>query len=102
MEIDVRKQEKADISMVGLRNAKDYDDGFVSSWMAKGKTVMLQKDRSTGNIPSSYRSITCLPVLWKLMTHIIANKMCDRVYQQYLLPKEQTVCRKRSRVPMIC
>ena len=43
MEIDVRKQEKADISMVGLRNAKDYDDGFVSSWMAKGKTVMYKK-----------------------------------------------------------
>lgn len=35
MESDVRKQEKADISIEGLRNPKDYDNGFVPSWMAK-------------------------------------------------------------------
>ena len=87
--------------MEGLRNAKDYDDGFVPSWMAKGKTLMLQKDRSKGNIPSNYRSMTCLPVLRKLMTCTIADEMYGHVNQQYLLPKEQKVCRKRSRVPMI-
>lgn len=49
---------------------------------------MLQKARCTGNTPSNCRSITCLSVLWKLLTHIIADKMYGHVYQQYLLPKE--------------
>ena len=46
--------------------------GFVPSWLTRGKTSLLQKDKSKGNAASNYRLITCLPLMWKLLTGIIA------------------------------
>ena len=40
------------------------DSGFVSSWLTKGKTALLQKDKTRGNIPSNYRPIK--KTLWPL------------------------------------
>ena len=37
------------------------DSGFVTGWLIKGMTALLRKDKSTGNITSDYRPITCLP-----------------------------------------
>ena len=31
------------------------DSDFVASWLTKGRTVLLQKDKSKGNITSNYR-----------------------------------------------
>ena len=42
------------------------ESGFVPSWLTKGRTVSLQKDKTKGNIASNYRPITCLPIMWKL------------------------------------
>ena len=36
------------------------DTVFVSSWLTRGRTALLQKDKSKGNIASNYRLITCL------------------------------------------
>ena len=43
------------------------DSGFVPSWLARGRTALLQKDKSKDNIASNYRPITCLPLMWKLL-----------------------------------
>ena len=47
------------------------DSGFVPSWLTKGRTSLLQKDKSKGNITSNYRPITCLPLMWKLLLGVI-------------------------------
>ena len=73
------------------------DSGFVPSWLTKGKTTLSQKDKSKGNIASSYRPITCLPLMWKLLTGVIADQIYGHLDQQKLLPEEQQGCRKRSR-----
>ena len=39
------------------------DRGFVPNWFTKGKTALLQKDKSKGNIASNYRPITFLPLM---------------------------------------
>ena len=39
------------------------DCGFVSSWLTRGRTTLLQKDQSKGNIASNYRPIICLPLM---------------------------------------
>ena len=44
-----------------------------SSWLTRGRTSLLQEDKSKGNVLSNYRPITCLPLMWKLMTGVIAN-----------------------------
>ena len=36
-------------------------EGETSRRMTKGKTVLIQKDKSKRNVASDYRSITCLP-----------------------------------------
>ena len=41
---------------------KEYlDSGFVPSWLTRGRTSLLQKDKSKGNVASSYTPATCLP-----------------------------------------
>ena len=68
------------------------DSGFVPSWLTKGRTALLQKDKSKGNIASKYRPITCLPLMWKLLTGIIADQIYGHLDQEKLLPEEQKRC----------
>ena len=67
------------------------------SWFNKGRTALLQKDKSKGNIASNYKPITCLPLMWKLLSAVIADQIYGLLDQQKLLPEEQKGCRKRSR-----
>ena len=49
-------------------------------------------DYDVGN----YRPITCLPIMWKVLTGIIAEDLHQH-YQSSLLPDEQKGCRKERR-----
>ena len=67
------------------------------SWLTKGRTALVQKHKSKGNIASNFRPITCLPLMWKLLSGVIADQIYGDLDQQKLLPEEQKGCRKRSR-----
>ena len=58
---------------------------------------MLQKDRGKGNVASNYRTITCLSLMWKLLTGVIADQIYKHFDQEKLLPEEQKGCRKGSK-----
>ena len=73
------------------------EQGEVPGWMVKGRTVLIQKDRAKGRVASNYRPIACLPLMWKLLTGIFAEKIYDHLQANSLLPDEQKGCRKRSR-----
>ena len=73
------------------------DSGFVSSWLTRRRTSLLQKDTSKVNVASNYRAITCLPLMWKLLTGVIADQIYAHLDQEKLLPEEQKGCRKGSR-----
>ena len=77
---------------VRLELKECLDSGFVPSWLTRGRTSLLQKDKSKGNVASNYRSITCLPLMWKLLTGVISDQI-----QEKLLTEEQKRCRKGSR-----
>ena len=62
------------------------DSDFVPSWLTKRKTALLQKDKSKGNVASNYRPITCLPLMWKLLSAVIADQIYGHLDQQKLLP----------------
>ena len=51
------------------------DSGFVPSWLTRGRTALLQKDKTKSNIASNYRPITCLPLMWKLLLGVIADQI---------------------------
>ena len=55
---------------------KEYSDSsFVPSWFTKGRTALVQKDKRKGNIASNYRPVTCLPLMWKLLSDLIADQI---------------------------
>ena len=70
--------------------------GEVPEWMTRGRTVLIQKDITKGNITSNYRPITCLPLMWKILTGKIAEKVYTSSEERELLPEEQKGCRRGS------
>ena len=67
------------------------------SWLTRGRTSLLQKHKSKGNIASNYRPITCLPLMWKLFTGVISDQIYAHLDQEKLLPEEEKGCRIGSR-----
>ena len=65
------------------------DSGVVPDWLTRGRTVLIQKNKAKGNIPSNYRPITCLPLVWKLLTGILADEIYAYLEKKMLLPEEQ-------------
>ena len=47
----------------------------IPSWMTYRRTVLRQKDPAKGNSVENFRPITCLPLMWKLLTDIISEDM---------------------------
>ena len=82
---------------VRLQLKECLDSRFVPSWLTRGRTSLLQKDKSKGNVASNYRPITCLPLVWKLLTGVITDQIYAHLDQEKLLPEEQKGCRKGSR-----
>ena len=82
---------------VRLHLKECLDSGFLIGWLTRRKTSLLQKDESKGNVASNYRPITCLPLMWKLLTGVIADQNYVQLDQEKLLPEEQKRCRKGSR-----
>ena len=83
--------------MVRLQLKECLDSGFMPSWSARGRTSLLQKDKSKGNVASNYRPITCLPLMWNLLTGVIADRIYAHLDQERFLPQEQKGYRKGSR-----
>ena len=47
----------------------------IPSWMTYRITVLCQKDPVKGNSVENFRPITCVLVVWKLLTGIISEDM---------------------------
>ena len=71
--------------------------GNVPTWKTGARTVLIMKDIKKGNVASNYRPITCLPMMYKLLTGIIAEDLYSHIEDQQLFPDEQKGCKKRSR-----
>jgi len=57
------------------------------TWMTFGRTVLCQKDPAKGSEVGNYRPITCLPIMWKLFTGMIAEEMYTYLERGSLLPE---------------
>ena len=65
--------------------------------MTVGKTVLCQKNPSKRNAVDNYRPISCLPLMWKLMTGTIAESIYNFFDVNDKLTVEQKGCWKKSR-----
>ena len=66
------------------------------NWMVTGKTLLCIKEIQKGNLVLNFRPITCLLLTWKLLTGILAEKLCEQLEKTNSLPWEQKACRKGS------
>ena len=70
----------------------------IPKWMTLGKTALCQKDPSKGNAVDNYRPVSCLPLMWKLMTGTIAESIYNFLDVNDKLSVEQKGCKKENRV----
>ncbi|XP_067947648.1 uncharacterized protein [Watersipora subatra] len=70
--------------------------GTSTSWMTTGIAVLIPKDANKGNIPSSYRPITCLPIMYKVLTAMISDSIYEHLERNELLPWEHKGCGRKS------
>ena len=69
----------------------------VPEWMTKGRTTLIQKVPSKETTLNNLRSITCLPMRWKILTAQIREEIYDSLTIRGLFPEEQKGCCKGSR-----
>ena len=63
----------------------------------KGRTVSIMKDSKKSGVPSNYKPITCLPIMWKLWTGIIGDEIYSHLERSSLLQNELKGYLRRSR-----
>ena len=64
--------------------------------MTHGHPVLCQKDPQKGNTVDNFRPITCLPLMWKLLTGVIAEEMYNYLEREKSFPEEQKGCKRGS------
>ena len=66
-------------------------DDRLPAWMTHGCTVLCQKDQRKGNSVENNFPVTCLSLMWNLLTGVIAEDLYDYPEQEKLFPKEKTL-----------
>ena len=74
------------LERVRLQLKECLDKGFVPNWLTRGRTSLLQKDKNKSKLASNYRPITFLPLMWNLLTGVIADQIYAHLDQERLLP----------------
>ena len=72
-------------------------DDTLPAWMTYDGTVPCQKDPRKCNSVENNRPITCLPLMRKVSTGVIAQEMYNYLEQDKLFPEEQKACKRGSR-----
>ena len=69
------------------------EERSLPDWMNFGKTLLCQKVSAVDN----YRPIFFLPLMWKIMTGMLAEKMYSHLKAENVLTSEQRECSKGRR-----
>ena len=68
-------------------------------WMTTGRTALVQKDKSKGNVASNYRPITRLPIMWKLLAGIISERLYNYLKETNTIPHQQKAVKGSAEAP---
>ena len=82
---------------LALEMNKCLQTARVHEWMTKGRATLIQKDSNKGTAPNNYRPITCLPMMWEILTAQIREEIYYSLTSRRLFPDEQKGCFKGSR-----
>ena len=82
---------------IALQLDRCLQENNLPKWMVTGKTLLFIKGIQKGKLVSIFRPTTCLPLIWKLRTDILAEELDEHLEKTNSLPWEQKGCRKGSR-----
>ena len=60
-------------------------------WLTTGKTTLVPKS-SPADDPNNFRPITCLPIMYKVISSVINNRLLSHLTTNKLIPEEQKGC----------
>ena len=83
--------------MIAHQLDKCLQKNDIPVWMVTGKTLLCVKEVDKGNVVTNFRPITCLPLIWKLLTGIIAEELYNHLENMNMSTWEQKGCKKGSR-----
>ena len=75
---------------------KCLKDTDIPKWINKGKTNLIQYDSQIRTTPNSNRHVTCLPMVWKILTAQLREEIYYSLLSCGLFPEEQKGCHKRT------
>ena len=67
----------------------------VPNYMTSGRIELIAKDKISGSVATNFIPITCLPLMWKLFTGILREKLYQHLDERESLPEEQKGYRKK-------
>ncbi len=67
----------------------------MSEWMTKGKTTLIIKDPIKGTAQTNYRPITCLPIMWIILTAQI-KEIFYSLISHGIIPKNRKDAERES------
>ena len=73
------------------------EEAELPDWMTCGTTVLCLKDPAKSNAADNFRPISCLSLLWKLMTGIISESIYGFLDRNGILPNERKGCKRQFR-----
>lgn len=57
--------------------------------MTTGKTALIMKDSEKGNHSENYGPVTCLPLMRKVLTGSVADKLCEHLENESIIGDEK-------------
>ena len=96
----IKRSEKMHESIATKLNEMLEGTKGILSWMTYRRTVLCKKNPVKENSVENFRPITCLLLVWELLTGVISEDMCCFMENENLLPEEQKFSMKESRRTM--
>ena len=82
---------------LAIKMNKCLQEAHVPKWMTIGKRILIQKDPLKGTTLNNYKPMTCLSMMWKILTVQIRKEIYDLLISHGLFPEEQKGCCKWTR-----